>query len=464
MEPRTTQYIAGATGGRLRGDGSRLVRRVCTDSRQAREGDLFIAIKGERLDGHSFLGEVLARRPAAVLVSRGSDISGISETAVIEVNDTRAALGRLGAHYRADFSLPVIVVAGSNGKTTTKEIIASVLGQKGPVARSEASFNNDIGVPLSLLGLESSQKAGVFEAGTNHPGELAPLVRMIAPKYAVITSIGREHLEHFRTLEGVAREEGWAAELLPADGKLFINGDTGHLDSIGARTKACVVTVGAGEGCVWRVEEARSEVRTTTFNLQAPDRAYSGSYRVPLVGAHQAVNAAFAVALGAELGLGRTQIQAGLSECKPAKMRLQFWEGQGLRVLDDSYNANEDSMIAALRTLALFPCAGRRVAVLGDMAELGAGSESAHFEVGRCAAELGVGQLFAIGSMAGQMGRGARAAGLHRVLEFPGVEVATSAVRSFLKPGDVVLVKASRVMRLERITDALRGAETSRKD
>jgi UDP-N-acetylmuramoyl-tripeptide--D-alanyl-D-alanine ligase len=397
-----------------------------------------------------------------VLVRQDCAISEPGKAAVIRVEDTRIALGHLAARYRSDFDLPVVVVAGSNGKTTTKEILGTVLKQKVPTTWSEASFNNDIGVPLSLMRIESAHRAAVLEAGTNHPGELAPLVRMIAPRYAVITSLGREHLEHFRTIEGVAEEEGWAAELLPKEGKLFINGDTPLLKSVLNRTPAASVTVGMQEHCAWRVADIKAEIRATVFNLQTENKAYAGSYRVPLLGLHQALNAALAIAFAAEMGLTKAEIQAGLAECKPARMRLQLWEGQGIRLLDDSYNANADSMIAALQTLRAFPCSGRRVAVLGDMAELGEESESAHMEVGRCAAELGVGQLFAVGSMARQMARGARAAGLHRVIEFPGVEAAKSAVRSFVKPGDVVLVKASRVMRLEQISEFLKGLENSR--
>jgi UDP-N-acetylmuramoyl-tripeptide--D-alanyl-D-alanine ligase len=324
---------------------------------------------------------------------------------------------------------------------------------------SEASFNNDIGVPLTLIGLERAHQAAVLEAGTNHPGELEPLVRMIQPQYGVITSIGREHLEFFGDLAGVAQEEGWLAELLPATGKLFINGDNAWTGKLVKRTSATVVRVGMAEGNDWRACAVRPGRNGVTFRVEAPKPEFTGEYRVRLLGRHQAQNALFAVALGAELGLSGGDIERGLKECQPARMRLQLWELNGVRVLDDAYNANADSVLTALETLQSLPCKGRRVAVLGDMAELGAHSEAAHEEVGRRAAELGIAQLFTVGKMAPTMARGAREAGLNRVLEFADVEAAAAAVKQFIKDGDVLLLKASRASRLERIADGLRAGE-----
>ncbi len=437
--------------------------RVCTDSRQAQPGDLFFAIKGDQFDGHDFLGEVSKKGVAAVVVERGRKSLALPDCAVIRVDDTRHALGRLAVAYRNDFALPVVAVGGSNGKTTTKNLIATVLRQKLTTLWSEASFNNDIGVPLTLLHLEKAHQAAVLEVGTNHPGELAPLVKMIQPRYGVITNVGREHLEFFGDLAGVAKEEGWLAELLPTDGKLFLNGDNEWTDGVARRTRATIVRVGLADGNDWRVRSLRVDKQGATFRVEAPVAELGGEYRVNLLGRHQVVNALFALALGAELGLDRAEMQRGLAACEPAKMRLQLWEFSGVRVLDDAYNANADSMLAALQVLQELPCKGRRVAVLGDMAELGAHSEAAHAEVGRRAAELGVGQLFAVGSMARVTAQAARAAGLNRVIELADVESAVAALKSFLKTGDVVLLKASRATRLERIGAALRGNVNGKK-
>jgi len=334
-----------------------------------------------------------------------------------------------------------------------------VLRQKFSTLWSEASFNNDIGVPLTLLRLEKSHQAAVLEAGTNHPGELAPLVTMIQPKFGVITNIGREHLEFFGDVAGVAQEEGWLAELLPADGKLFLNGDNEWSEKIAARTKAKVVRVGLGEKNDWRAKGIRLDKNGVTFQVEAPKEGFSGEYRINLLGRHQVANALFSVAIGVEFGADLAQIRQGLAGCQPAKMRLQFWEAGGVRVLDDAYNANADSTIAALETLCALPLQGRRVAVLGDMRELGAHSDAAHAEVGRRAAELGIGQLFVVGKMAPVTAKAARDAGLTRVMEFSDVDTAVQAVKQFLKTGDVVLLKASRASRLERIAETLRSGK-----
>jgi len=223
------------------------------------------------------------------------------------------------------------------------------------------------------------------------------------------------------------------------------------------------VRVGFAAGNDWRARGVRLDTRGVRFQVEGPKADFSGEYRIQLLGRHQVVNALFAIAIGCELGLGRTAVARGLAECQPPKMRLELEEFGGVRLLNDAYNANADSMLVALQTLLELPCKGRRVAVLGDMAELGAHSEAAHIEVGQRAAELGVGQLFAVGKMASVMARAARNAGLNRVFEFAEAETAAGAVKSFLKPGDVVLLKASRAARLERVGELLRAAETVRK-
>jgi UDP-N-acetylmuramoyl-tripeptide--D-alanyl-D-alanine ligase len=393
---------------------------------------------------------------AAVVADRNR-IPAKLPCAVIGVDNPRQALGRLAAGYREGFDLPIVAVGGSNGKTTTKELIASVLRQKLKTLWSEASFNNDIGVPLTLLKLEKTHQAAVLEIGTNHPGELAPLLRMARPTLGVITSIGREHLEFFGDVAGVAREEGVIAEMLPSNGKLFINGDSEWADPIAKRCRAAVVRVGFEQRNEWRASDVRMDESGSGFNVDSKQAEFSGEYRINLAGRHQVVNALFAVATGAELGLSAAEIKNGLKDCQPPKMRMQLWTWNGVRILDDAYNANADSMLAALQTLKDMPCEGRRVAVLGDMAELGAHTAAAHQETGLRAAELSVDQLFTVGKMAGVTAGAARAAGLKAVEEFADVETATVAVKKFLKAGDVMLLKASRAARIERLGEALKS-------
>lgn len=454
MDPRTVQFAAEASGGRLldiRGDA--VFTGVTIDSRAVRPGDLFVALRGENADGHTFLEDSLARGAAAVVVEPG--VAGAAGKPRLEVENPRAALGKIAAAYRTAFDLPTVAIAGSNGKTTTKELCAAVLRQKLRTLWSEASFNNDLGIPLTLLRLEMDHQAGVFEAGTNHPGELAPLLRMIRPRYGVITSIGREHLEYFRDLAGVIDEEGSLGEVLPADGTLFVNGDTPGVAELSARTEARVVTCGVRPQNAWRILRGRMDVSGTTFELEAPDPEYSGTYHTHLLGMHQTVNASFAVCLGKELGLGRAEIQRGLDSCQAAKMRLQLRRIDDFILIDDSYNANADSMHAALDTLARFPCAGRRLAVLGDMGELGHHAAEAHEEVGVIAAAKNVDCLFTIGERSLGTAAAAKAAGLAEVESFPEIAPAVLRLRGAVRPKDVVLVKASRSSRLERVVAEL---------
>jgi len=444
----------------LKGSPAAMAHRVGTDSRHAQRGDLFVAVPGERFDGHDFLAEVAQKGVTAIIIERAklSHATNLpADVGVIAVENTRAALGSFAARYRAEFDLPVIAVSGSNGKTTTKELIASVLRQIGPALWSEASFNNDIGVPLTLLRLERPHRAAVLEAGTNHPGELAPLLRMIQPRIGVLTNIGREHLEFFGSVEGVAQEEGMLAELLPASGKLFLNGDSEWTPVIARRAQAPVLTVGFGERNDWRARRVWVGESGAGFEVAAPKSEFSGEYQLRLLGRHQVSNALLALAAGTELGATPEQARRGLVECAPPKMRLEVWEAHGVRVLDDAYNANADSMLASLQTLADYPSRGRRVAVLGDMAELGAHTAAAHREVGQRVAELGLDMVVAIGQWAHDTAQAARDAGLRATHEFANVAAATPALKSLLQPGDVVLLKASRASGFERLGAELRA-------
>jgi UDP-N-acetylmuramoyl-tripeptide--D-alanyl-D-alanine ligase len=459
VEPRSLKYVAEACQGQIhKGSPAIVVRRVCTDSRQVQPGDLFVALAGDRFDGHDFLAQAAKGGAVAAIVERRKVSWAAAASAIVAVDNTRLALGRLAGRYRLDFAALIIAVGGSNGKTTTKELVAAVLRGAYDVLSSAASFNNDIGVPLSLLGLEGSHGVAVLEVGTNHPGELAPLVRMMAPRMGLITSLGREHLQFFGNMAGVVQEEGSLAELLPINGKLFLNGDSEWAETVLRRCRAPVIRVGIGERNDWRGRFLRVDHQGTTFHVNGPEARFDGEYRMSLLGRHQVVNGLLAVAVGAELGLSPEAIHRGLAGCRPLKQRLETWESRGVRVLDDSYNANADSMLAALETLRDLPCAGRRVAVLGDMAEQGPHSVAAHEEIGRRTAEIGVDALFAVGTMARHFAGAARAGGAQRVFEFADVAAAAEAVQAFVTAGDSVLIKASRVTRLEQVAERLRAA------
>lgn len=458
MEPRTLNFFVQAAGGELAGGlPASLVKGVSTDSRSVQPGELFVAIKGERFDGHDYIVEVARRGVAGVVIRRDAVVSGIDPAVgILRVDEPRLALGKMAARYRRDFPLPVVAVAGSNGKTSTKELLASVLTQRFPVLASEASFNNDIGVPLTLLRLEATHRAAVIEIGTNHPGELAPLIHQAAPQLGVITSIGREHLEYFGDLNGVIAEEGVLAELLPPAGFLFLNGDSVGADEIAARTRATVITAGNGPTNQWRVGNASFTGCGYRFQVASARPEYDGEYELNLLGRPQVQNALLAIAVGASLGLDRAQIAAGLRACRPAKMRMELSRLGGVQLLNDAYNANADSTRVAMETLAELPVRGRRVAVLGDMAELGSHARGGHEEIGRLAAQLKIGTLLAIGQQAETTVAAARSAGLKDTEAVGSLEELAGLLGNFLQEGDALLLKASRTARLERLVDLLR--------
>ncbi|MGB0582758.1 MAG: UDP-N-acetylmuramoyl-tripeptide--D-alanyl-D-alanine ligase [Limisphaerales bacterium] len=454
MRKRNLQFIADATNGKLSGgDPATEVLRICTDSRAVRPGDLFIALKGERFDAHDYLADVTSKGAIALVVETGR---GLAETGVVEVGDTRKALGRIAAAHRAEFNIPVVAVGGSNGKTTTKELIAAVLREMGDIVWSEASFNNDIGVPLTLARLDDEHQAIVQEVGTNHPGEMSALLELVKPHFGVITSIGREHLEHFGDLEGVIKEEGTLAEVLPKDGVLFVDGDGPFASRLAALTNARVVRVGSEAGNDYRFTDVRMTFAGMKFSVSGPN-GLEEEFQTPLLGRHQACNATLALAVGTELGLTSEQSRRALANCTPPRGRLHLWEENGVHIVDDSYNANADSMCAAIDTLSELPVTGRRIAVLGNMAELGEHAEAAHREIGAHAASKGIDMLFTVGGLGYCYAGAARDAGMKVVSEFDETAEAVASLRRVLRPGDAVLIKASRSAALERIAEALRG-------
>ncbi len=456
MEPRSLKFAAeSCPDAVLAGDDAAVFRQIVTDSRQVGRGDLFLAIRGERFDGHDFVRDTLDRGAAGVVIERRWRQENPDVAPAVIVDDTTDALNRIAASYRRQFELPIVVVAGSNGKTTTKELIASVLRMERRTLWSRASFNNHIGVPLTLLDLDSTRQVAVLEAGSNHPGELRGLLETIAPRYGVLTNIGREHLEHFGDLEGVAEEEGTLAELLPRDGRLFVNGDTPLIEKIVARAKAETVRVGLEEGNDWRAGDIRVDAEGCSFVVESPAGPHSGEYRVNLLGRHHVLNALLAIALGAELGVSPTNIREGIAACRPAPMRMESTTRSGVTVINDAYNANADSAAAALVALGEIRCGGRKIAVLGELAELGTEAAAAHTEIGARAANAGVDILLTVGPGAGQTAEAAREAGMADVRQFEDVALLVEAAMKMKKTGDVFLIKASRAAKLERVADAL---------
>jgi len=457
MFPLSPIEIADACDGRVAKDDPGLrVTRVSTDTRTLAPGCLFVPLRGDLVDAHDHLNEAVQRGAAAILLEEQSFAKLPSGCAAIVVQNTRRALADLAAVNRGRCSALVIAVAGSNGKTTTKNLLASVLGEKFATVASEASFNNDIGVPLTLLRVDQHHQIAVVEAGTNHPGELAPLLRLVQPGLGVLTSLGREHLEFFGDERGVLAEEGWLAESLPASGTLYACVNDEAASELAKRTRARIVRVGWDQGDDWQASKPRVDESGTTFSVRSPRPEWDGEYTIRLLGRHQVTNALLALAAGAELGLDRAQLGRGLAACPRPRLRMELEQLRGISVLADCYNANADSMRAALETLSDLAGGRRRIALLGDMAELGAHARSAHLELGTAAAQAGVSHLLAVGAMAELVGTTAREGGVQDVQVFGDREAAGTALRKLAQPGDVVLIKASRAARLESVIEYLR--------
>lgn len=425
------------------------------DSRALSGGELFVPLPGTRADGHEFIAAALAAGAAGSLARRDRALAGDAAALgkpIIRVDDPLRALQALGRHCRERSGAPAVGVTGSNGKTTTKEMIAAVLGTRRRVHKNEGNLNNHIGVPLSLTRLRPEHDAIVLELGMSARGEIRDLCAMARPNVGVLTNVAEAHLEHLGSLEEIARAKSELAEALPEDGLLVVNADDVRLWALHrgrrGRTRSFALE---NEAADLRPESVAVTATGGTLVRLAGDVAF----RLALLGRHNVRNALAALLVGDEFGVPRARAAEALAALAPAKHRLELIQARGYAVLDDAYNANPASMKAALELLGTIETAGARRAVLGDMLELGPTSEALHEEVGRSVPAAA--WLYAAGKFAGAVERGARAAGVPsaRTRRFESVSEMAAAVRADVRPGDLVLVKASRGMRLERVVDAL---------
>jgi UDP-N-acetylmuramoyl-tripeptide--D-alanyl-D-alanine ligase len=440
------------------------VGRVSTDSRTADASDLFFAIRGPRFDGHDFAVAALQRGAVAVVVEaaraqavaeqlRSTDLPLPRGAVLIEVNDTVAALGRLAAYHRRLLAAEVIAVVGSNGKTTTKAMIHHILSARLRGRCSPKSYNNAIGVPLTLLSAEPGDEYLVVEIGTNTPGEIAALGEIVEPDMAVITCIAEEHLEGLGDLNGVTTEECSILGKLRSKGFAAVN-----IESPGVRTHLPT----DGRHVTTFGQHPEADVRLTDLSYEAPWLRFKlnerFSFRLRLVGMHNAVNAAGAVTIARRLGFDYPEAAVRLESFVPPPMRNEVLEVGGVTVINDAYNANPRSAAAAIDVLQQMPCRGRRIAVFGEMRELGSQSDKLHRQVAERLRESGVDHVILIGPVAGAM-RDAMAGG---GLFGPAVERCQSAdeclerLSDSLQAGDVVLLKASRAVELDRLVEPLR--------
>ena len=455
MDPTKVETLARWAGGTLvSGDPAAAVTVVCTDSRALKAGDLFLALRGENFDGHAYVPEAAKRGAIGAVVAQiPADLP--PGFVVIEVADTLRALQQIAAQYRRALLTQVIAITGSSGKTSTKDLTASVLAERFQVTKTEGNFNNHIGLPLTVLRTRKSDQMAVFEIGMNHPGEIAPLAALAAPDVAIITNIGVAHIEFMGTREAIALEKGMLAEALPPSGTVVLSAEDEFSKSIASRTKADAVFCGIGQGDV-QATELRQDLNGVKFRLSADGRTVDAELPVP--GVHMVRNAVLAVGAGRTFGLSLEECAAGLRKLQLTKGRLEQKLIRGVHILDDTYNANPDSMAAALQTLSQMPAAGRRIAVLGKMGELGAESTRGHQSVGEVAAKIGVDCVIGVGEEAALTADAAWRGGVEKVLKVASNEEAVKSLRDFTRPGDVVLVKGSRSAHMERIVEGLQSA------
>ncbi len=428
---------------------------VSTDSRSTRSGDLFVALRGPTYDGHRFTGQAFAAGAVAAVVDEEFDVSQVSGKPLLRVTDTTLALGAVARVYRDRFSIPFLAVGGSNGKTTTKEMIAGVLREKYNVLSTEGNLNNQIGVPMTLFRLSRKHEVAVIEIGTNHPGEIALLCEILRPTHGVITNIGREHLEFFGSVDGVAEEEGTLFNALSGTGGTALVGTDDPRVRAAARRVKRKVTYGFRS----RAASVRGRGVTLDGDGRASFEFHSGPtkrwYRVCLAipGKHNAMNALSAAAAGVAFHVPSLRISRALESCRSVSRRMETVSVGGVTVLNDTYNANPDSALAALETLASLRGPGKRVAVLADMKELGPAGASVHAALGRKASSLGISHLLTFGDLAGHI---RAASGMPGARHFTEKLKLAEYLAGILAPGDAVLVKGSRGMHMEEVVTYLK--------
>ena len=430
------------------------VTDVVTDSRKAGPGCVFAAIRGERVDGHDFAAKALAAGAAAVIAER--PIPGLADPRVYQVADTRDALIAMAGNYRAQYAPVLVGITGSVGKTTTKEFCAAVFSAFGKTLKTEGNQNNEIGMPATLFRLTPQVRYAVVEMGMDHKGDLHKLTGAARPCAAVITRIGVSHIENLGSQDNILAAKMEICDGLPEDGLLVVNGDDPRLAAVRPPRRIQKVQFGI-ESDVAQVTacDIMSSAAGERFTIRDKELG-SFAAAIPAVGRHNIYNALAAYTLATRLGLDPRRAAAALADYHTTGMRQKLSEFGGVRVIEDCYNANPDSMRAALEALATLGGDGRRVAVLGDMLELGAISKQAHLEVGRLAAQV-ADCIVTFGEGGAQIAAGAREAGAAQVCHCDTKQQAADRLRDYCRSGDTVLFKASRGMAFEEILQAYRG-------
>ncbi len=434
------------------------IKGISIDSRNVKEGELFVALKGDRFDGHDFVPDAIKKGAWGALVERAalehkfSSLGGLKN--ILPVEDTLYALQEMAHLHREKFTIPVVGITGSNGKTTTKEMLASILKQKGPVLKNEGNLNNHIGVPLTLLKMNDSHWAGVIEMGMSAPGEIDTLARLATPTVGVITNIGPAHLEFLGSMDKVAEAKGELLDNLKSDATAVLNADDEQFGVLKKKFAGRLMTFGIANKADVMASDVRQENEYSDMTIMAEGTRIN--VRLRAVGIHNVYNALAAAAAGLAVGVPIEAVQFGLDDFLPVAGRSEIKKIEGRTVLADYYNANPASMEAAIKTLVSLKSGRKAIAVIGDMLELGEASAEAHREIGRTAARFKVDLLITIGELATFVEKGALDAGMKReqVLEAKSRESAGKLLKQRTGPGDVILIKGSRGMKMEKILEA----------
>lgn len=458
---RLLEVTAGAL---LLGDEKTMVNGLAIDSREVHPGAAFVAFTGEHADGHDFVGEALAEGSRVLVVTRDSEglraaiaASRRHDVALVLVDDAHAAVQALAAAHRARLLGPVVGVTGSTGKTTTKDFLRSVLGRRMNVVATEGNQNNELGVPLTIMRAGADTGALVVEMAMRGAGQIARLADIARPDVGLVTNVGVSHVELLGSESAIADAKAELVEAVPETGRVFLNGDDAWSVTLAGRARSAVTTYGLSPSCDVRAEDISvDESGNATFTLVCEQGSEVVSLSVP--GRHNAYNALAAAAVALYLEFSLSDVALGLASARVTAMRMEVFESAtGMTVINDAYNANPTSMRAALATLGDVATTGKRVAVLGDMAELGSLAELAHFDLGGVVAESGADVLVTVGALARRIADGALTAGMPAAAVRPcgSAAEASEVLDDLLAPGDVVLVKASRVMGLERVVEGI---------
>ena len=453
MDKLSLTEVAQVTAADKNSDAEIFFTGVTTDSRKISAGSLFVALKGEKFNGEDFATESLRKGAAAVLVNKNFDknLDGV----VLKVDDTLTAYRQIAGSWRNRFDIPVVTVTGSNGKTTTKDLTAAVLATLGKIKKTAANFNNEVGVPLTLLELNENHKAAVVEIGMRGLGQIAELAKFVKPTIGIVTNVNETHIELLGSLENIAQAKGELVEAIGGGGTVILNGDDPRTLAMknraadGVRVLTYSLENPAADFVVKKI--VISNV-STEFVMSFHGREYN--FEIPMLGRHNVSNALAAIAAGYSVGLSVEEVRRGLSTLATTKMRFEVIRRDGLTIVNDAYNASPASMRVALRTTAEI-YDGRKIAVLGDMLELGDISEKVHREVGAQLVENNFDTLVALGELGKFIAAGARDAGLKNVHTVDTHEDAAKKILELVRDGDMILFKASHSMHMEKIIELI---------